>query len=347
MDLRFETIRTTPAALRRVRSVALFSLGLTCSLVLCGALAESFLRWFPPSDLKEYLDESPRQTGGFRAHSQLGVAYRSWESFQRQNQEHLAQHLPLMGHPDQRPVWAFFGNSFIQAPGMLGDVVRDAVPTKRILYLKRNELLPVRLAQIELLLDEGLRPERVFVELMPIDTLPLVRRPLDSYRVTSSGALTFRPRLPPGIARWPVEQSRLAFTAWIRSGLHERSAGELCRRIDATLRGDLDRMFGHLARVTRSCGVPVTVILIPAHEQSVGDSPFAFNDSVTELLTAHGFDVIDPRDRFTAHDDPHQLYIPDKHLSSVGNRLLLGELLRRHPSNASIATRDHQQQSAR
>ena len=343
-------LRSTPALtgrLQRVRSIGMFSLGVVCATVLPALLAEGLLRALPPADLDPYLGDSSSRSDVFQAHPQFAITYRSWETFCEEYQDALAPHLPLTDHPDSRPVWAFFGNSFIQAPGMLGDVVTAAVPEKRILYLRRNELLPVRLAQIELLLDAGLRPERIFIELMPIDTLPLHRHPLDSYRVTSKGALTFQPRLPTGCGRWAIEHSRLALTAWVRSGLHEDVPGDLCRGIDATLRSNLDRMFGHLAQRARAYGVPVTILLIPAHEQSLGRSTFGFNDAVREVLAKHGYDFIDPREAFVRHPDPQQLYIPDKHLSDAGNELLLAELLQQLPATGSATASVHQESISR
>lgn len=311
----------------RLPSLAMFTLGVICATAIPVALAETFLRFNPPADLEQYLGERSREAGVFRAHPELAVTYCSWDAFSREYQTHLAPHLPLTAHPDPRPIWALFGNSFVQAPGMLGDTLAAVAPETRFFYLKRNELLPVRLAQIEWLLHSGFRPERIIVELMPIDTLPLIWHPLDAWYVTSRGALTYRPQLPDGACRWLVEHSRLALMAWVRSGAPERRPRDLCGDVDATLRGDLDRLFASLARTSRACGVPVTILLIPAHEQSIGKATFGFQDGVTEFLTAHGFDVIDPRTSFAGHRRPEELYLPDKHLSAAGNELLLRELL--------------------
>jgi hypothetical protein len=307
--------------------MGLFSLGALCAAAVPLALAEAFLRFNPPADLEQYLGESSRDSGVYRAHPELAATYCSWEAFHDQNHTNLAPHLPLTGHPDPRPVWALFGNSFIQAPGMLGDTLAAASPETRFFYLKRNELLPVRLAQIEWLLTSGFHPERIIIELMPIDTLPLIWHPLDAWYVTSRGSLTWRPQLPDGACRWLADHSRLALAAWVRSGAAERKSHDLCGSVDATLRGDLDRMFASLSRTSRACGVPVTILLIPAHEQSIGKATFAFQDSVTELLTPYGFQIIDPRTSFAGHRRPEELYLPDKHLSAAGNDLLVRELL--------------------
>ena len=119
-----------------------------------------------------------------------------------------------------------------------GDTLAAGSPQTRFFYLKQNELLPVRLAQIEWLLNSGFHPERIIVELMPIDTLPLIWHPLASWYVTSRGALTWRPQLPDGAWRWFVEHSRLALAAWVRCGAAERTPHDLCGAVDATLRDD-------------------------------------------------------------------------------------------------------------
>jgi hypothetical protein len=230
---------------------------------------------------------------------------------------------------------------------MLGDTLAAASPQTRFFYLKQNELLPVRLAQIEWLLNSGFHPERIIVELMPIDTLPLIWHPLDSWYVTSRGALTWRPQLPDGAWRWFVKHSRLALAAWVRSGAPEHNPDDLCSAPKVTLRGDLDRLFASLARTSRACGVPVTILLIPAHEQSVGKAPFAFQDSVTDLLTVHGFDVIDPRASFAGHSRPEKLYLPDKHLSAVGNDLLVRELLSPDVPRTAMTSRPNSQPPVR
>jgi len=310
----------------RLRSISSFALGLLCPFAVLGGLAEAFLRYAPPDDLNMYLGESSQLEGDFVENPVWAVTYRSWEDFQADYEPQLAPHLPLSGHANSRPVWAFFGNSFIQAPGMLGDTVSREVPERRAFYLKRNELLPVRLAQIEMLLEAGLRPERIFVELMPIDTRTLLTHPLDSYSVTSAGALTYQPRIPGGLGRWSVEHSRLALAAWVRFFQDDRTNHYL-DAVGDSLRNDLDRMFGHLARTTSDRGIPVTIILIPVYEQTVETAGFAYNDSVIEILIAHGFDILDPRSAFTSHPNPRQLYVPDQHLSDAGNALLLHELL--------------------
>src|SRR5262245_10016167 len=89
-----------------------FALGVALAVALMVALAETYLRLFPPRDLHPYLGADSPLTGFYAPDADFAVAYRSWDAFVADNSERLGPHLPLVGHPDSRPVWAFFGNSF-------------------------------------------------------------------------------------------------------------------------------------------------------------------------------------------------------------------------------------------
>jgi hypothetical protein len=313
-------------------------LGFIAGVVLLGALAELYLRLFPPQDYQDYRTEASQQTGIYRPDDDFAVGYRSWEAFQGDNAERLRPYLPLARPAEAPPTWAFFGNSFFQAPGMLADTARAAISNRRIFNLGRNEHLCVRMAQIKMLLAHDMQPDRIFMELMPVDLLSLGRQPLSTIRVTSQGALAYEPRLPPGPAGWLVRHSRLAWTAWCRAGQHVGNpffrAAPLQRRIDEPLLSDVRTLFAHLARVVENRHVSVTVILIPSQQQIVRGDPFGFQDTVGPLLRAQGFDVLDPRDVFLRRPDREELYIADGHLSPAGNQLLLRELLGRVGTDA-------------
>ncbi len=299
------------------------------TLVLTGG--ELFLRAVPPTELYAYLGESSPLTGPYVPDPTFGVTYRSWDVFSAENAEHLRDFGALSDSSGALPIWAFFGNSFVQAPGMLADVARTRVRTRRIFNLGRNEPLPVRLAQIRLLLDHGLHPERIFVELMPVDLLLLGEQPLATTCVTSKGALTYEPRLPAPPADWLVGHSALLRTAWFRTGRHRGNPRfnkhTLYERIDEPLLSDVRHLFAGVARSAQAHDVPVTVVLIPSYHQVLFGASYGFQDTMTAVLHAQGFDVLDPRDAFAKHPTPATLFIPDKHLSDEGNALLLTELL--------------------
>jgi hypothetical protein len=315
--------------------------------MLGGALAaglllgvtEVYLRQFPPGEHHAYLGEASPLTGIFLPDKDFGVTYRSWEAFYADNAERLRPFFPPRENPDSRRVWAFFGNSFVQAPGMLADRARELVGNRRVFNLGRNEHLFVRLAQIKLLLQKGFVPERIFVLLMPVDMLALGVQPLRTIYVTSQGALTYIPRLPGGVAGWLAEHSRLAKAAWFRAGYHRGNSGfrkrTLSERVQEPLLGDIRHLFSGLARVTREHGVPVTVILIPSYEQIMGRAGFGFQDTLGPLLRQQGYDVFDPRDAFGPKPERAALFLPDKHFTALGNQMVLSRLLAHLGTNGS------------
>src|SRR5262249_20824210 len=154
--------------------------------ILLLGLAECFLRLFPPQDLHPYLGEESPLTGIYQPDEDFGARYASWEALAADNARRLAPYLPLERAGGGR-MWAFFGNSFVQAPGMLADTVRQQLPDRPVFNLGKNEPVFLRFSQVQLLLDHGLKPQRLFVELMPVDLLTLGEQPLCTLRVTSRG----------------------------------------------------------------------------------------------------------------------------------------------------------------
>jgi hypothetical protein len=60
------------------------------------------------------------------------------------------------------------------------------------------------------------------------------------------------------------------------------------------------------------------------------------------MLRGQGFDVLDPRAAFAACPDKESLFLPDKHFSASGNRILLREVLRHcegHREGHAVAAR--------
>jgi hypothetical protein len=307
-----------------------FALGGVLAVALLAGLAELYLRGFPPRDLHPYLGEASPLTGLYRPDADFAVTYRSFRTFYTDNAPRLGP-LPLKRHNEGRPLWAFFGNSFVQAPGMLADHARANVKDHNTFNLGRNEHLFVRMAQIKLLLDKGLKPERIFFNLMPTDVLILGEQPLDSIVVTSQGALTYRPTLPQGPLGLAVEHCQLMQTAWFRAGQQKGNRSfnknRIYERIDEPLLGDLRRLFGNLARVTKEHEVPVTILLTPAYHQIHCGASCAFQETLIPMFREQGFDVFFPIDAFRSQPDTASLFIPDRHFSPRGNRVLLNELL--------------------
>jgi hypothetical protein len=318
-----------------------FALGCALAVALLAALAEGFLELFPPRDLHPYLGDASPLTGIYQADDDFGVSYRSWEALRDDNAERLRDELPFESHDDGRPLWAFFGNSFVHAPGMLADTARATLPDRRVFNLGRNEPLALRLAQIKLLLENGLRPERIFVELMPVDVAGIGAQPLATTRVTARGALTYvLPHYAPPL-EWLAHNTRLGLTACVRTGWQRGNpnfrTSTLYDGLGDPLLSDLRFLFANLARVAREHHVPVTVLLIPAYHQVRHGASFGFQDTLGPVFRRSGLDVFDPRAAFLAEPDPDGLFIPDRHFSDRGNRVLLTELLQhleRQPSSA-------------
>lgn len=178
------------AVTHRMRDGLWRALGALAAAIVLAGVSELYLQVFPPQDYLTFLGEASPLTGNFTAHPVFGATYRSWEAFCAENAERMRPFLPPAPIDDASPIWAFFGNSFVQAPGMLADRARGRVHDRRIFSLGRNEDLFVRLAQIEMLLEHGMRPERIFIALMPVDLLLLGAQPLATIHVTAKGAVT-------------------------------------------------------------------------------------------------------------------------------------------------------------
>jgi hypothetical protein len=301
-------------------------------VVSLAGLAEGYLRLFPPRDLHPYLGEESPLTGVFKPDADFTLTYASWEAFHAENADHLREYLPFESRRDGRPLWAFFGNSFVQATGMLGDTARAALPGRRVFFLRKKEILELRLAQIKLLLQYGLRPDHIFVALMPVDVAGIGAQPLATSRVTARGALTYElPHFVPPLDGL-VQHSRVGLAACVRTGWqrgnpHFRTS-TLYEGVREPLLSDLRFLFGNLARVAREHNVLVTVLLIPAYHQVRCGASCGFQDTLAAMLRGEGLDVFDPRDAFRAQPDPDGLFIPDRHFSVRGNQILLVELLR-------------------
>ncbi|MFO0930033.1 MAG: hypothetical protein U0736_23915, partial [Gemmataceae bacterium] len=92
-------------------------LGFAVALLLFLGGGELIVRWFPPADLCQHLGKASPLTGPFRADASFGVQYRSWEAFESLYRDRLQSYADCLSGQEKRPVWAFFGNSFVQAQG--------------------------------------------------------------------------------------------------------------------------------------------------------------------------------------------------------------------------------------
>ena len=193
-----------------------FLLGAFAAILAFLLAGELFLRLAPPDDLRPYLGAASGLEGPDVADPVLGADYRSYDAFAASYSERLQQ---LAADNRGRPVWAMFGNSFVQAVGMLGDTAQDALPQHQIFHLKPTADLSQGSPVSPCCLQNGLRPERVFFFHLPIDILGIALDPAASVEVTPGGAIGRKVRKPDFLAPL-LDNSWLALAAWTRSGRH-------------------------------------------------------------------------------------------------------------------------------
>lgn len=314
-----------------------FGIGLLVGLVGPLAAGELYARYQPPADVNLYLGDRSPLSGPFKPDPKLGADYRSFETL---NADYQARFDELNAFRSQRPTWLWFGNSFVQAPGMLGDTAQAAMPDRLMVYLRRNEPLYVRAAQLRLLLARGLKPERIIFVMLPIDSLLSPQRPISSIHVNTTGAITHAPRMPPEPFASVIQNSRLAFLGWVRSG--RQNADPSYRPVHSAYRvspfaaDDLERVMSVLAQSARDHRVPITVALLPNREQINGRASFIWQDAVTGIARTNGLDVFDARHVFDGIASKLDIFVPDGHFNPYGNALVLAAL-RKHLDTASAS----------
>jgi hypothetical protein len=214
---------------------------------------------------------------------------------------------------------------------MLADTARKYASNRHVFNLGRNEFLYIRAAQIEFLLEHGLRPERIMFAMQPLDAAVFAYQTVEMVHAGPNGAQDFNPRLP-AIGAGLIRQSRLALAGWVRADLQHAlpffQPAELERRVDPLIHMELWALLRRIGEVTSRHGVPVTVLMIPNYDQITRGAGFAFQDEAADLAQAAGLDVCDVRDPLRNYGDKPALFIPDKHFSAIGNRILLDELIR-------------------
>ncbi|HWB60016.1 MAG TPA: hypothetical protein VG733_11025 [Chthoniobacteraceae bacterium] len=291
-------------------------------------LAEIYARARPPADIEVYRRDESALTGDYKGDAELGADYRSYDDFQRDYADRLRELGPL---DSPRATWLWFGNSFVQAPTMLGDTAQAALPDVRMFYLRRNEQANIRVDQARLLLAHGLRPQHLIFVLLPIDIAGLGWHPLSSIYVNKSGAITYRVRMPKGPLAGLIAHSRLAFLAWVRSGEGAMDprfhAAQVTEGLSPSILADLQAYTRNLGELSRKYGTPVTVLVIPNREQIFGKAHFFPQEAIAAMCRNEGIDCYDARDVFLNAPDKPGLFLPDWHFNARGNRMLFAGLL--------------------
>jgi hypothetical protein len=306
----------------RLRLVVGIAIGLLLPLVA----GEAYVRLLPPADLKPYLGDSYSRSGIYRPDPVLRVDYRSPDDF-----------VPSDGTPrlrDLKPLnvdrtWLFFGVSFA---GGMSRWAGNSLPSHRVLFFRETgDEFHMRVAQARLLLENGLRPERMFFPVIPVEFARYVLRPLSWVDVTRQGSIAYRIRMP----GWPLDallaHSWLARVAWVRSKLHLASPtyrlSRITESVPQTVIDDFESMLGALGELSRKHNVPATIVLLPDRRQILGSSNFELQDKMSALARKAGLDVFNPRAAFLSYPDKRALYLPDWHYTPLGQGLLFDGLM--------------------
>jgi hypothetical protein len=309
--------------------------GILAGLLLPLFAAEYYVHLKPPQDLEPYLgDAAP--SGIYRPDPVLRVDYKSIDDYTPFEAPRLADLKPLNV---EQSTWLFFGNSFARG---LSASVRERLPSHRILFFREaKDELHMRIAQLRLLLESGLKPERVFFTIIPIEVARYVIRPLKWVYVNRQGAISSKYNLPGEPINTVLEQSWLARLAWVRSKLHLADPtfrmSRITEAVPATAIEDFRTMFNALGEVSRKHGVPVTIVTLPDRRQILGESSFALQEQLSALIKSARLDKFDPSEDFLAYSDKRAIFLPDWHYTPIGDKLLLDALLKNLARPESVA----------
>ena len=128
-----------------------------------------------------------------------------------------------------------------------------------------------------------------------------------------------------------MRNSRLALQSWTQTGWQVNVPRYPTRllndRYDGRMLADFTKVFGHFAVATTRRRVPVTMVLLPNYEQTARGGRLRVSGRDHAALREQGYDVCDVRQAFLDYPDKPSLFIPDKHFSDIGNRLLLATVL--------------------
>ncbi len=309
-----------------VRLRLVFSIGFIIGLLMPLLFGEAYIRFRPPIDLQNYLGDDSPLTGIYKPDAELGVDYRSIDEYRPDEAPRFSDINPLN---TSNSTWLFFGNSFA---GNLSYAAADQLPSYRIMFFREpKDRLHMRVAQARMLLEHGMKPQRMIFTLIPGEIAVYTQLPLSSVYVNKNGAITYRVRMPRAPWDKPLIYSRLALMAWVQSGLYRAIPGFQLTKITETfpesVTSDFRRLFGKLGDLSRKYDVPITVIILPDRRQILFDkSNFTMQKAITELGKEAGLDVFDPTPMMLSQPDKRALYVPDAHYTKLGYNLVIQNL---------------------
>ena len=306
-----------------------FIFGIVLGMVLPLFIAEAYLRLFPVKDIQVYLGEDSPLTGFYKPHDEFGVTYESWEAMSRDNMLTENMFETHINGSDSRPLWIICGSSFAD---MLKSDMQEVIQDKWIAKFHRHKvILPLQIAQLQMLLDKGIHPQKIYFVLLTLEGGVLAEHPLTTRYISSKGALLYHPRKGPMKINWLIENSRVGLTAWVRSGQAIGTPGFKRRHLHDSVPkqvvDDFRSLFSAFAEIAEEKGVEISIILVPRTRQILKGADFAFQDTLGGLFQELGFTVIDPREEFLTANNRYELFIPDGHLSKAGNNIIIQLIL--------------------
>ncbi|MBK8007129.1 MAG: hypothetical protein IPK23_00705 [Rhizobiales bacterium] len=311
----------------------LVAAGVIAGLALPLALGETFMRLRPPENVRQFLDGDPALKGAYKSDPVLRMNYRSPDLYQPAEAPKLAQ----IPKSSPKPTWAFFGVSFAKGISQTADRV---MPSHRILFFREiNDRMNMRVQQARMILDYGIKADRLVFVLIPIEIARYTETPLSYFRVNESGAITYSLRMPPQPFDWVVRNSRLALIAWVRARRHNAvpnfRLSTIIENVPETVQNDFRVMFGELGKLQREKGVPMTIVMLPDRRQVLNDgSNYTLQKTMAALAKDAGIDIYDPVELLRVQPDRRALFVPDWHYTDAGYELVVKGLNEHLDKNA-------------
>lgn len=303
------------------RSTWLVIAGVVTGMILPLALGEAFMHLRPPQNVRAFLDGDPALKGAYKKDPVLRMNYRSPELYVPAETPKLAQ----IAKTSDKPTWIFFGVSFGWGTY---DAAAKLMPSHRMLFFREiNDRLNMRIQQARMILDYGIKTERLVFVLIPLEIARYTETPLSYFDVNEKGAVVYSVRKPPKPFDWVIGQSRLALVGWVRARRHNAlpnfRLSTITENFPETVRNDFRVMFGELGKLSREKGVAVTVVVLPDRRQVLYDgSNHAMQNALAAIAKESGIDIYDPLEILRAQPDRWALFVPDWHYTDLGYGLV-------------------------
>lgn len=299
----------------------LVAAGVIAGLVLPLALGEAYLHIRPPQNIRPFLDGDPSLKGAYRSDPILRMAYRSPELYEPAETPKLTQ----TPKTSDKPTWVFFGVSFGWG---IYDAAAKSMPSHRILFFREiNDRLNMRVQLARMIVDYGIKTERLVFVLIPLEIARYTETPLSYFNINANGKIVYSVRKPPRPFDWVVDHSRLALIGWVRARRHNAlpnfRLSTITENVPETVQNDFRVMLGELGKLSREKGVAVTVVVLPDRRQVLYDgSNNVMQKTFATIAKEAGIDMYDPLEILRAQPDRWALFVPDWHYTDLGYGLV-------------------------